>query len=297
MKHLHQVVSRGRATLRRLRAVAPGPARSQRPVRLVLRLPAHDDEAALARADWQALIVETVTWLGPVRVCLRGPAAQSPLLVPLVRFANRLECPTHLITAGPLAPELASALIDAGLAAATVRLGSLDEAVHLARTGTPQVETLGALEHLRLAREDRGRRVALLAGLCLAPDTTDALGAMAGLARQSGVDGVLASLPCDADVPPGAASAVAGLGDHCTPPSLVAALSGGRSRAPLGLRLEVSAQGMASTSRRVAPLGPWQAGELRELWGSADEQIAATLGLDRPADEIELVPRGLYSTR
>lgn len=264
---------------------------------LVLHLPSADADDALVLEQWQRVIVETVHWLGPIRVCFRGAAAQSPLLIQLVRFANRLECPTHLVTAGPLDAELATALVDAGLAAATLRLGALDEAAHAARTGTPMTETLASLEHLRLARGDRGRPLALYAALCLAPDTVDALGAMAGLARQTGVDGVLVSLPADQEPPSGAARAVDALGDHATAPGLRAVLAGRSSRRPAGLRLEVLPDGTLRTSRRLAPFGTWSVDTLQDLWESAGSAVTDALALERPADEIERVPAVLYSSR
>ncbi len=295
MKHLQQVVSRGRASLRRLRAVAPGSARDQRPVRLVLRLPAPDAEGTLGLGQLQRIVVETVHWLGPLRVCVRGATAHNPLLEPVVRFANRLECPTHVVTAGPLLESDATGLVDAGVAAVTLRIGALDEAAHLARTGTPLSQTLAAADHLRRAREDRGRPLGLFAALCLASDTVDALGAMAGLAGQSGVDGVLASLP--ADPPAGAGAAVAGLAGHVTSPALLAALDGRRPRRPAGLRLEVLPQGQLRTSRHLPILGTWKDGQLQALWEAGGEAVTGARDLLRPADEVERVPAVLYSAR
>jgi len=265
-------------------------------VLLVVRLGGDESADGLDRDQWQRVIVEAVHWLGPIRVCFRGAAAHSPYLVPLVRFANRLECPTHLVTAGPLAPDLAMALVDAGLAAATVRIGSLDDRAHADRTGTPLSETLASLDHLRKAREDRGRPLALLAALCLASDTVGSLGAMAGLARQTGVDGVLASAPANVELPSGAGQAVAALGEHDTHPALLG--GGGRSsRRSLGLRLEVLPDGTLRTSRRLAPLGQWAQDQLQALWEAGGSNVTDALDLDRPADEIERVPAVLYSTR
>ncbi len=299
MKYLQQVMSRGRATLRRLRSVAPGGAKDQRPVLLVLRLGEGDGEGEgqLKLEDWQRIVVETVDWLGPIRVCLRGGAAHSPLLVPLVRFANRLECPTHLVTAGPLGESLALSLVDAGLAAATIRIGALDEAVHAARMGTPMAETLDGLEQLRRAREDRGRPLVLHAALSLATDTVDALGAMAGLARQTGADDLLVCLPVDQAFPDGSAAAVDALGHQVTEPGLRALLAGRTSHRPLGLRLEVLADGTLRTSRLLAPLGTWAPDSLQQLWESGGTAVTDALGLDRTGDEVERVPSVLYSAR
>jgi pyruvate-formate lyase-activating enzyme len=255
------------------------------------------DETALSEIDLQRIVVEVVQWLGPIRICFRGETARSPRLVPMVRFANRLECPTHLITAGPLDPEQSLALLDAGLAAATVRLGALDDSEHLAQTGTVLPETMATLDNLRAAREERARTMILLAALGLTPHTVNALGGMAGLARQAGVDGVLVSLGVDAVAPPGALEAVNALAEHRTSRALMAALGGRSRRLRTALRVEVRVDGTLQTSPRVPCLGPWQHGTLQETWESADALVAETLALDRPADEIELVPEVLYSRR
>ncbi len=251
----------------------------------------------MALEDWQRVIVETVDWLGPIRVCFRGQAAQSELLVKLVRFANRLECPTHLVTAGPLHEDLSLALVDAGLGAATVRIGALDKEGHLASTGISMDETLATVDYLGKAREDRKRPLVLLGSLTLSPATVSNLGAMAGLARQVGVDGVLAQLAVEETVPPGAVAALQGLGAHRTSPALVAVIQGRKTRMAPGLRLEVRSDGTLRTSERTAPLGKWSQGTLQEQWEAADEAVSEALGLDRLSDEVELVPEMLYSHR
>lgn len=307
MKNLEQLLIRGRALARSARTLAPGAAAQLRPVRLVLRLNdirlmpnlVRATGSAMSEAQWRDAIVRVVQWLGPVRVAFAGgEPALSARLEPLVRFANRLECPTHVVTGGGVDPELCMALVDRGLGAVTVLVGGIDDATHKAVVGTELAEATRTLEGFLEARTRRGRPLGLYVGVPLSPANVSSVGAVGAWARQAGADGVLATLPLASPVPEGALDAVAALGrDNLTPRHLREHLAGRRSRPHGGLRAEVLSDGTLLVSSHVPPLGNVRDGDPKEIWESADEAIRAARAHVRPWDEVELVPRELYSRR
>lgn len=308
MKQLEQLLIRARAAGRSARSLLPGgSAATLPPARLVLRL--NDVRLApglvratgepLTPAEWRTAIARFVEWLGPLRVTFSGgEPARSHLLEDLVRFANRLECPTHLITAGPVDTDLAESLVDRGLSAATVLVGGVDDGTHRAAVGSELAWATGALEALKDARQRRGRRLGLYVGMPLVPSNLRAAGAVAGWARQAGADGVLATVPLGFDPPEGGLAAVDALGrDNLTPNHLKLWLVGKRHRRHGGLRAEVLSDGTLVVSPCVAPLGEVRTEHPQTLWAAADEAIREVRRHPRPWDEIELVPRWLASTR
>lgn len=308
MKKLEQFIIRSRAALRSGRTLLPlMRAAHLPPARLVLRLNDLRLAPGLVRAtgepmnggEWRTLIARFVEWLGPMRVTFAGgEPAKSPLLEDLVRFANRLECPTHLVTAGPVDPELAESLVDRGLAAVTVLVGGVDEGTHRAAIGGELSEATGALEALKDARQRRGRPLGLYVAMPLAASNLRAAGAVAGWARQAGADGVLASVPIGLDPPAGGLEAVEALGrDNLTPSHLKLWLAGRKHRRHGGLRAEVIGDGTLLVSPCVAPLGDLRQELPQALWAAADEQVREVRRHPRPWDEIELVPRWLASAR
>ena len=307
MKKLEQLLVRGRALARSARSGLPGAARDHRPVRLVLRLNDIGLAPGLIRAtaqpltlgQWQDTIVRFEQWLGPIRVTLAGgEPARSELLELLVRFANRLECPTHLVTAGPVDRTLAEALVDRGLGAVTVLIGGVDDATHQAAVGSPLEDATRTVEAFRIARASRTRQLAIHVGVPLTETTVPSVGAVGGWARQAGADGVLATVPLGVDAPAGALDALASLGrDNLTPAHLATWLEGRRTRAHGGARCEILSDGTLLVSSHVAPLGNVRDADPKALWEAADEQIAAARAHPRPWDEVELVPERLSSTR
>lgn len=307
MKNLEQLLIRGRALARSARALAPGAAAQLRPVRLVLRLNdirlmpnlIRATGPALSEAQWRDAVVRVVQWLGPIRVAFSGgEPALSPRLEPLVRFANRLECPTHLVTGGGLDADACTALLDRGLGAVTVLVGGVDDATHKAAVGTELVAAQRTLEGFRDARARRGRPLGLYVGVPLSAANVSSVGAVGGWARQAGADGVLATLPLAQAVPEGAVEAVAALGrDNLTPRHLSDYLAGRRGRPHGGLRAEILADGTLLVSSHVPPLGNVREADPKQLWEAADEAIRAARAHPRPWDEVELVPRELYSQR
>ena len=307
MKRLEQWLVRSRARARSARTALPGRARQHRPVRLVLRLNDIGLAPGLVRSTgeplpleaWQDAIVRFTQWLGPIRVALSGgEPAESPLLEPLAKFANRLECPTHLVTAGPIEQDLADALVDAGLGAATVLVGGVDDGTHQRVVGRPLDDAAAALENLRRARQGRSRGLDLLVGVPLSAENLSSLPAIGGWARQAGADAVLATLPLGVDPPPGAAAAVKALGrDNQTPAHLLDWLEGRKTRPHGGLRAELVSDGTLLVSACTGPLGSLREHDPKTLWEAADEQIRAAREHPRPWDEVELVPEGLESRR
>jgi hypothetical protein len=308
MKKLEQWVSRGRAVARSIRARAPGAARSHRPVRLVLRLNDVGLAPGLVRAtgaplglpQWRDALVHAHQWLGPVRVCIAGgEPARSPLLEEVLRFANRLECPTHLVTAGPIDEDAAMALVDRGLGAVTVLVAGVDDGTHQATLGRPLSDATSTVESFRRARADRERPIQLLVGVPLSSSNIGSVGAIAGWARQSGVDGILATLPLGVEPPAGALEALDALGrDDLTPDHLRDVLAGRDSGVHGGLRMEILSDGTVLASSHVAPLGTLrQVPDPKDIWEAADEQIQVARKHPRPWDEVELVPQRLFSIR
>ncbi|MCB9797988.1 MAG: hypothetical protein H6741_35370, partial [Alphaproteobacteria bacterium] len=230
MKQLEQLLLLGRARARSARTALPG-TRGLLPTRLVLRLNdirlrpglIRATGETLSAAQWQDTIASVVRWLGPIRVTFAGgePAA-SPRLDGLVRFANRLECPTHLVTGGGIEPARAELLVDRGLSAVTVLIGGVDEGTHKASVGTSLAEATATLEAFRDARARRGRPVGLYVGVPLLAANATSVGAVGGWARQAGADGVLATLPLGEEPPPEALEAIRALGrDDLTPEHLL----------------------------------------------------------------------------
>jgi hypothetical protein len=298
MKMLEQLLSQGRTAARRARARLPGEARALRPVRLALRL---NDQGVpdgwcraagdpLDLAGWRALLVGFTHWLGPLRVSFSGGAPlESRQLDELVRFANRLECPTHLICDGEgLDPERASGLVGRGLAAITVRLPE---------PGGDPAAAFAAVDAIRGARDDWGRPLVIYAAVPLSYAPAEAA-ALADRARTMGTEGVVGCLALGAPPPAGAEAtrAALGEGDH-TPRHLLDAVRAKRHPLPGGPRAGLLADG----TLEVSPLGP-AAGvvdpkDVAGAWELATTALDAARGMARPWDELELAPELLLSKR
>jgi len=302
MKMLEQLIAQGRVAARRARARAPGSAASVRPTRIVLRLNDFAVPDGWARASgapldldtWRALLVDFTQWLGPTRVTIAGGRPEaSPLVEDLVRFANRLECPTHLVLPGGLEPDRVDALVGRGLAAVTLRLPEpdADAAVREASFET--------LRLFRDARIDWERSLTLLMAVPLSY-TPGAARELSASARNFGADGVLGCLATDRPAPMAAPATLQALGADERTPHPLAVVTGAPRPLPGGARAEVLSDGTLLVSSFGPPVGVLAAGGASgplELWGAADDALEAARGMARPWDEIELAPAVLLSRR
>ncbi len=297
MKRLGQLAVRTRAAARRLQALTP--VGQAPPVRLVLRLneTGVPDGWTGPRGEpmdlhsWQRSLVLLLEWLGPVRVVFAGgEPAGSDLLSRLVRFCNRLECPTHLVTGGGLTPEVMEELVDWGLAAATVQVASLEDGLHKQVVGTSLDAAASTLAGLSRLREDRGRPMRLMVGIPLVQENLASVGAIAGWARQCGADGVFGMLPPGAPAPEGAAEALKAIGEgDVTPGALVRQLAGKDGGAvPIGWLLS---DGSFVRSQAGSPVACLPEEEPGPAWSRGAAAPPAWL------DAALLAPKSLESRR
>ena len=193
VKELEQFVAQSRARWRGLRARLPLAARGAAPVRLVLELD-RVSESPPTPADWKKTLVSSITWLGPTRVCVKSSGESIALALELVRFCHRLECPTHLVTSGPVTDDEAVALLDRGLGAVTIRVAGLDEPTQQAVIGNSLESAANALYAFSTARSQRSRGLSILVNVPGDPANVDSLEAISGWALQSGADRVALGL-------------------------------------------------------------------------------------------------------
>jgi hypothetical protein len=193
-----------------------------------------------------------------------------------------------------LSAALLELLVDRGLGALTLVAGGLDEDTHGKVVGTSLEEISSALHTAQRVRESRDRPLEIFVGIPLAEENLESVGSIAGWARQSGADGVLGMLPMGAPQPTGGAGAVAKIGEKDqTSPFLLDRLEGGDSRGVPRPQLLPDGGLVASPFGPVLGRLPDQ--HPRELWKENRELVfqAARQGFD----EVELVPRVLYSQR
>ncbi len=106
---------------------------------------------------WQDLIVRIYSGAGVVPTRFVGRPG-APFLVPLVRFAHRLEAPTSLRTCGRgMTARLAEELVDAGLEEVWVRLAGLSGELQRAACGEEVEEAQAAIRMLMAARSGLGK--------------------------------------------------------------------------------------------------------------------------------------------
>lgn len=288
----------------------PGPARDYRPARIVIRLNDHNTPAGIAPArgaamplkEWRRILVDAIHWLGPVRVTFSGgEPARARSLEDLVRFANRLECPTHVVTSGAGLDRLrVEELVDRGVGAVTVLIGALEPDLHRAVVGAELEQTLACLDHLRDVRADRDRAPEILAAIPLIQENLASIGEIAAAARQRGADGALGCLPPGSRLPDGAREALAALGDMDRTPASFKATMGGRRAQPMpgGPRLEIRSDGAMLLSPLLPPIADLTRQPIREAWESGvADAVEQARALEYPWDEVELAPRLLLSRR
>jgi len=302
MKMLEQLIAQGRVAARRVRARAPGAAAAVRPTRIVLRLNdfgapegwTRGSGAPLDLEGWRSLLVGFHQWLGPTRVTIAGGRPEaSPLVEDLVRFANRLECPTHLILPGGLEVDRVDALVGRGLAGVTVRLPEPDAGESVFEAS---IETVRRFHD---ARDDWGRPLVLLAAVSVAIAPTRAR-ALSSAARQAGADGVLGCLHPEQDRPMSTAATLQALGDDERTPHPLAVDTGEPRPLPGGARVELLSDGtvlVSSFGPVVGTINPSDPESPKTVWAGANAALSAARALARPWDEIELAPAVLLSRR
>ncbi|MEL6343348.1 MAG: hypothetical protein AAFV53_09430 [Myxococcota bacterium] len=322
MNVLQQALLMVRAGRRRVasRLGRPSP-RLLQPARLVIRLDGTGigdhtgDGEPLSVAQWQARLVEAVRWLSALPVTiLVGPRGDHPQLVELVRFANRLDCPTLLDCWGGIDGPRALALIDAGLRGARIQIGGVTEPVHRSVVGGALDDARATLRALHQARTAREASLDLEILVPWRGRIHEEVEAVFKWTRRSGADGVrltapwfAAELPADpelldevggADVPFNRTHPAALRELH----AMVAAQDGapGMSRrrsgrrCPVGgQRLELGARGKVACCPFKTPMqnGEMQNGEgLPEIWSRGRAHLEEIATCQRACAHIELSP-------
>jgi len=256
MRGFDQLLLQLRGRARRLQARVPG-APPPRPGALVLRLdpqPAPIDAAlppaagpALSLGAWRARVTEVIRWAGPLPVTLRQlGAAPDGAAAELLRFAQRLGCPTTLETAGRgIDEELALELLDGGLGRVRLFVASLQAGPQLAALGVDPITAAAALRSLRAARDLRRAALDIEVAVPWIRGAAAELPAIRGWAKEAGADGVRV-------MPPWTAAEV-----ETSPELPAAALGGGRPGPALRRARAIGPQLSAmAADRRPAPGAP-----------------------------------------
>ena len=303
VKELTQALARSRFALRRMRSRLPLVSRGVEPVRMVLYLgqtpggAASNDPPQLSLEQWKTTLVDLVSWLGPVRVCVDCTAGgEIELAMDLVRLAHRLECPTHLVTTGPVSIEQALELIDRGLGAVTLRVGGLDNRTHQLVFGGELDAVTASLSAFSKARALRNRVVVLQVNLTAHGENVSTLGAMAGWARQAGADSVVLGLLLGSPVPKGLLEAIQAL-PNVEIPSALARFIRGEGLENSGARVGLCANGDLVASLAMPPLGNVQEAPPEVLWAKSQSEIQSAIRHKRAFDEVELLPLDLKCRR
>ena len=295
MKELEQFVAQSRAKWRGLRSRLPLVARGAAPVRLVLELD-QEGESPPEPTEWKKALVSGITWLGPTRVCIKASGDSMGLTLDLVRFCHRLECPTHLVTAGPVTDDEAVALLDRGLGAVTIRVAGLDESTQQEVIGQPLESAVGALHAFAAARKQRGRSLEILVNVPVHASNLESIEAIAGWALQSGADSVALGVLLGHE---DAASILAEVSSSASieVPEPLRALVEGRKPQQQAMPLVLGGDGQCRVSQDGGDLGSWREQSPESLWASGRQVIERARASKRPFDEVELLPESLVSSR
>ncbi len=301
MKQLDQLLVRARAAARK--AQVRTPLGNALPTAIVVRL--NDIRVPetwttcggelLDLHGWQRSLVLLLEWLGPIRLTFTGgEPSQSEFLSRLVRFGNRLECPTHLTTAGGMDQAVIEELVDWGLSAATVQVASLDDALQRTLLGTGLNEASDTLEMFSRILQDRSRQLELMVGIPACTENLSSISSVAGWARQGGATGVFVTIPPEQQAPDGALDVINSIREtNWTPPLLRQRLAGRRVKGPP--RLVLLADGSVLSSNR---------GPVLCRLPDADPSLAWSMRRDTGGKEsedcldiLELMPAKLVSRR
>lgn len=303
MKELEQALARSRAKLRNFRARIPYVSRGVAPVRLVLHLgeveenQIGDGAKGLSLAEWKEAIVAFVAWLGPIPVCIDTTGEDATdLAIDLVRFANRLECPSHLLTTGPVSDAQAIAFVDRGLGAVTARVAGLDEKTQQAVLHCGLDACAGSLAAFVAARAQRTRKLVLQVNIPAHEENIDSLSSIAGWARQVGVDGVSLGLLLGSPVPTGLLEQLGEIPSVDVPSGLKRFL-GGVTGGGFSARASLRSNGALHASLALPSLGNIREVPPADLWRSQGPAIQEALRHPRPYEEIELLTSTLRTQR
>jgi hypothetical protein len=305
MRGIDQLLLQLRGRVRRVQARLPG-APPPRPGAVVLRLDAHPApiDAALPAAAgpplglgaWRARLTEIIRWAGPMPVTVRLlTAPPEGMAAELLRFAQRLGCPTTLETAGQgLDEEVALALLDAGLGRARLFVASLQAGPQIAALGVDPIDAAAALRALRGARDLRQAPLDVEVAVPWLRGAGAELSTIRGWATQAGADGVRVLPPWTAADAEGAAGLPEGRGDaglrglRAIAPQLRAMAADGQAApgAPrrrrcgvLGQRLDLAADGAVRACPFKPPMGtPDQLPPAAWLSGDVHRQLIHSCG-------------------
>ena len=321
MRKLEQSLIKARAVLRRAwsRAGATDPE-IVAPARLVLQLDDTDLPGAMGSAEamtvdaWNRAVTGVVERLGPLPVTvLATHNSGDAQVVPLIRFAHRLACPTRLITDGSgIDADQAGRLLDAGLGEVVVRVGGVSEAVQRVTVGNAATDATGAVAHLLAARAERETTLDVEISIPWVEGVTQELSAVVGWARQAGANGfrIVApyraqGLPADPELLDGTVDAAGGFcrnteTDIADLHTMVAHQDGApgiartRSRCPIaGQRLVIGAGRSVYSCPFHAPIGSLD-GEIADVLGQGRAHHEAIRDCSRSCVHTALAPQPIF---
>ncbi len=328
MRQLEQRLRQTRAALRRSWArLSRADPDLGAPARLVIRLDEADLPGSLGEGetllprDYDQILAQAVQWLGALEVTvLAQHSGDHGSLVPLVRFAHRLECPTLVVTDGTgIDRARAEDLLDAGLSHIRVLVGGVSDPIHRAVVGNPGPEATSAVQELVAAKRERGASVDIEVGIPWQGPVTEEIRAVVGWARQIGADGIriLApyrahDMPADPELLDEVVDAAGAFGrttgasvdeihamvaSQDGEPGVAHRESPGRRRrwrCPVGgQRLVVTATGRVHACPFKHPIGRFD-GELRETFAGAREHLDAIRSCGRACAHVELAPEPIW---
>ena len=303
MKGLEQTFLESRYRLRSLRSKIPLLSRGVRPVRVVIFLgdappvtPSVDVER-FDRSEWRDAVVALVDWLGPVRFCIDATGQQEmDEALELVRMAHRLDCPTHLIATGPVAPEEALEFVDRGLGAVTIRVAGLDERTQQAVLGTSLDAAATSLHAFVEARSNRGRKLAIHVNIPADAENLQSLKSVAGWVRQAGADETSLGLLLGRVAPDGLLEELESVFDLNVPTRLSGFVQNIRQSrsAPRACLLW---DGSFFSSMMLPAMGNLREADPKALWANNAKLVQDAIRHERPFDEVELFPTMLRTLR
>jgi len=321
MRETRAAIRRGWARLARANPELGAPAR------LVLRLDETDLPGSLGEGDplqlrdYHQIIAQAVQWLGPIEVTvLAHHSGDHGLLVEIVHFAHRLDCPTMVVTDGTgIDSERAHALLDAGLSHIRVMVGGVSDTVHRAVVGNPGPEATRAVQDLVAVKREHGASLDIEVAIPWQGPVTEEVRAVAGWARQIGADGMRIMAPYTATNMPADPELLDAIVDEAgdfgrtlggtldeihamvasqdDQPGLEHPQSPSRRRrwkCPVGgQRLVVTATGRMHCCPFKAPIGTWE-GELREAFSQGAAHLDAIRSCERACAHVELAPAPIW---